>query len=72
MEISYDKDADALYIEFRKGTFARNKKLDDHTIFDLDSDGNLLGIELLNVSRRIPRDSISKVSVRNISLVTEN
>ena len=36
MEITYDKKADAMYIEFRKGKFAKNKKMDDVTIIDLD------------------------------------
>ena len=48
MEINYDKQADALYIEFRKGEFSKNKKIDDFTIIDLDSEGNILGIELVN------------------------
>lgn len=45
MEINYDKEADAMYIELRKGHFAKNKKLDDFTILDLDKEGNILGIE---------------------------
>ena len=32
MEISYDKKADAMYIEFRKGEFVRNRKIDDFAI----------------------------------------
>ncbi len=66
MEISYDKEADALYIEFRKGEFAKNKKIDDFTIIDLDKEGNILGIELLEVSRRIPIESLSEISVKNL------
>jgi len=41
MEINYDKDADARYIKFRKGEFAKNKKLDDFTVIDLDKRGNI-------------------------------
>lgn len=66
MEISYDKQADAMYIEFRKGEFAKNKKVDDFTIIDLDSEGNILGIELLEVSKRIPIESLSEVHVKNL------
>jgi len=66
MEINYDKDADALYIEFRKGNFAKNKKIDDFTIVDIDKEGNLLGIELLRVSKRIPKDSLSHINVKNL------
>ncbi|MBS3166498.1 DUF2283 domain-containing protein [Candidatus Woesearchaeota archaeon] len=66
MEITYDKEADAMYIEFRKGEFAKNKKVDDFTIIDLDKNENILGIELLNVSKRIPLESLSEVNVKNL------
>ena len=69
MEISYDKEADAMYIEFRKGEFVKNKKVDDFTIIDLDKEGKLLGIELLEVSTSIPIESLSKIHVKNL-LVT--
>ncbi len=58
-----------MYIEFRKGEFAKNKKVDDFTIIDLDSEGNILGIELLDVSKRIPAESLTEVSVKNLIAV---
>ena len=66
MEITYDKEADAIYIEFRSGEFAKDKKIDDFTIIDLDKDSNILGIELLNVSKRIPLKSLSQINVKNL------
>lgn len=68
MEIRYDKEADALYIEFKKGDFAKNKKIDDFTVIDLDKDGGILGIELLEASKRIPIESLSKVYVKNLKI----
>jgi uncharacterized protein YuzE len=67
MEINYDKEADALYIAFQKGKFAKNKKLDDFTILDLDSKGNVLGIEILSASKRIPLKSLSEVNIKNLA-----
>ncbi len=64
MEISFDSKADAMYIEFRKGDFAKNKKIDDFTIIDLDKEGNILGIELLDISKRIPKESLKEVHVK--------
>ncbi len=66
MNKSYDKEADAMYIEFRKGKFAKNRKIDDFTIIDLDEKGNMLGIEFLNASKRIPKESLSEVNVKNL------
>lgn len=69
MKIRYDKEADAMYIEFQKGKFAQNKKIDDFTIIDLDKNGKMLGIELLDASKRIPVKSLSTVQVNNKSLL---
>jgi len=67
MKITYDKDADAMYIEFDSGEFAKNKKIDDETIIDLDKKGNILGIEILNVSKRVSKESLSDVSFKNLA-----
>ena len=66
MEITYDKEADAMYIKFREGKFSKNKKIDDFTIIDLDESENILGIELLDVSRRIPLESLSQINAKNL------
>jgi uncharacterized protein YuzE len=54
MEIKIDLKADAMYIRFQKGKFAKNKVIDEDTIIDLDKKGRLLGIEILNVTKKIP------------------
>lgn len=66
MKITFDKEADAVYIELSSGEFFKNKKIDDDTIIDLDKNGNILGIELLNVSTRISKDFLSDISVKNL------
>jgi len=70
MDISYDREADAIVLGFQKGEFS-NKKIDDFTIIDLDKKGNILGIELLDVSKRIPRESLSQVNVKNLLIATD-
>jgi len=66
MKITIDKEADAVYIEFGCGDFAANKKIDDDTIIDLDDKGNILGIEILSVSKRTAKDFLSDISVKNL------
>ncbi len=66
MKITFDKEADAVYIELGSGEFVSNRKIDNNTIIDLDKNGNVLGIELLNVSKRIPKDFLSRISVENL------
>jgi len=59
-----DLKADALYIKFQEGKFAKNKKIDEDTIIDLDKKGGLLGIEMLNVTKKIPIKNLSNVNVK--------
>lgn len=64
IEINLDLKADALYIKFQEGKFAKNKKIDEETIIDLDEKGNILGIEMLNVTKRFPLKNLSDVKVK--------
>lgn len=66
MKITFDREADAVYIELNEGEFVSNKKIDEDTIIDLDKNRNILGIELLNVSKRISKDFLSDISVKNL------
>ena len=66
MEITYDKETDALYIEFQKGDFHKNQKINENLILDLDTNGNILGMEFINISKKIPSESLSQVNVKNI------
>jgi len=65
MRIRIDKDADAMYIELSDAPFSKNQKIDNSTIVDMDNKGNIIGIEVLNVSKRISKDFLSTVSVEN-------
>ncbi|MBI2583856.1 MAG: DUF2283 domain-containing protein, partial [Candidatus Aenigmarchaeota archaeon] len=37
MEIKLDLKADALYIKFQEGKFAKNKRIDKDTVIDMDA-----------------------------------
>ncbi len=63
MEIKLDKKADVLYIKFQDGKFAKNKKIDEDTIMGLDNKGRILGIEVLNVSKKIAAKYLESVSI---------
>jgi uncharacterized protein YuzE len=70
MELRYDREADALYLKLREGRFARNRKVDSRTILDLDAEGNLLGIELLEVSGRVPSRELAELRVAGMHVAT--
>ena len=67
MKITYDKDADAMYVELTDKKFSKCKEIDRNTILDFDEDGNVIGIELLFVSKRFPQSIPTSITVENLS-----
>jgi uncharacterized protein YuzE len=67
MKISYDKDADAMYVQLTDKKFSKCKEIDRNTILDLDEEGNVIGIELLFVSKRFPKQVPTSIPVENLS-----
>ncbi|HEY5544386.1 MAG TPA: DUF2283 domain-containing protein [Candidatus Binatia bacterium] len=64
MKIKYFHDMDTLYIEFRAVDVAETKDLDENTILDLDSSGNICGITIEHASERtdIPTFSYEQIT----------
>ncbi|MDN5358649.1 MAG: hypothetical protein PWP76_492 [Candidatus Diapherotrites archaeon] len=52
MELRYDKDADAVYIRLRDAPVSRSEELEEGIIVDYDDSGRVVGIEILNFSKR--------------------
>lgn len=52
MKIEFDPVADAMYIQLAEGEVEKTKELKPGMMFDYDADGNVLGIEVLYVSKR--------------------
>ena len=51
MNITYDPNVDALYIEFGKGTFETVYDEAKAVALDYDVEGRLMGVEVLDASR---------------------
>ncbi len=68
MKITYDKIADAAYMVLRKGKVAKTVEMSESVIIDLDKKGNLLGIEMLNASKQLPKEGLTKNVVSGIPI----
>ncbi len=53
MKIKIDKTANALYVRLKKGAVWKTKN-EGGRIADYDKQGNLIGFEILNISRKAP------------------
>ena len=64
MKIKYFEETDTLYIEFRAAEIAETKDLDENTLLDLDSNGNICGITIEHARDRaeIPKFSYEQIS----------
>ena len=54
MKVSYDKEADAVYIEIAEGAIEIKEGIN----IDFAKNGNILGIELLDASKKISLNSL--------------
>ena len=54
MKATYDPVADAVYVYLRRPSIsvARSEVLDDGRVVDFDESGNLVGVEILEVTQR--------------------
>jgi uncharacterized protein YuzE len=48
--VTYDEEADVLYVELNKVAVDRSHSLDDIRIIDYSKDGAVVGIEFINAS----------------------
>ena len=63
MKVTYDREADAMYIKLTEEKFSKVKVIDKQTILNLDKNGKVIGVELLLVSKHMPKDFLSRVVV---------
>ena len=68
MKITYDAEVDALYIRFQETTVT-TKELGEGIAVDLDADGKLAGIEILDAKKRLaPNDPFREITLQDIAL----
>jgi uncharacterized protein YuzE len=52
MKVKYFQETDTLYIEFRVGTIAETKDLDENTQLDVDADGRICALTIEHARER--------------------
>ena len=52
MKLRYDKKIDALYIEFESNPYKESQEIQEGIIFDYDKKGKIIGIEILDASKK--------------------
>ena len=70
MKIEYSKEADALYVYFKEEYVSRSKEIEDGVVIDFDEKGQLIGIEVLDVTQRFTLADIVNVNIENLPVET--
>lgn len=53
MKLRYYRDTDSLYIDLSSKPSADSREISEGIVLDYDADGNLVGIDIDNASRKI-------------------
>ena len=68
MKIEYDKTVDALYIRIQEKPASRTQEVSDGVNLDFDTEGRLIGLEVLSASKRYSSSDIFNISTENLIL----
>lgn len=53
MKLNYHRDTDSLYIDLSEQTSVESREVSEGVVLDYDSEGNLVGIDIDNASRKV-------------------
>lgn len=62
MKFNYHKKEDALYLRFNDASISESDEVREGIILDYDRNGKIVGMEVLDVAKRFPREFASAVA----------
>ena len=65
MKVTVDKETDALYMRLSDTRIHDSEEVKPGIILDYDEKNNLVGIEILRVSERVPSASLKSILVES-------
>lgn len=68
MKITYDPEADALYIQLRHAAAKDSVEIEEGVVADMDKEGHIVGLEVLDALARIGREGLANISYENLIL----
>jgi uncharacterized protein YuzE len=71
MRIEYDREVDALYVRLQEKYVARTLEIEEGLNLDLDENGKLIGLEVLDATERYSLTDIFNVATENLILEKE-
>lgn len=72
IKVTYDSEVDAKYISIKEGKFHETKIITDWLFFDVNSEGDVLGIEILDSSKSEVRIATFEDNLVNINFLKKS
>ena len=69
MRFNYHKSEDALYIRFDESAYAESDEVQDGIILDCNKKGKIIGIEILEASKKLAPSFRSSISRNKVPLL---
>ncbi|MBI2849956.1 MAG: DUF2283 domain-containing protein [Chloroflexi bacterium] len=67
MLITYDSEADVLYIELRRVPAEDSSDVEEGVTALLDKDGHIVGLEILDASERLGQEQLRSVTLKDLA-----
>ena len=61
VRVEYDPKADAMYIWLRKAKYEISEELAENVMIDLDKNGRIIGIEILDATKNLGKELMEKI-----------
>ena len=71
MNVKIDKATDAIYLRLQSTKVIESEQVAPGVIVDFDSKNRVVGLEVLNVSKRLPQSTQASVRSKTPALVRE-
>lgn len=68
MKIEYSKSSDSLYIKLREAKITDSKDIEDGVTVDVDENGHIVGIEILDASEKLDMSDLVNISIENLPI----
>ena len=72
VKIEYDPEADALYIQIREVRADDNIDIEDGVTVDVDEHKHIVGVEILDASKRLSASDLSSIIIQKLPLEMTN
>ncbi len=68
MKLNYYSDTDSLYIDLSERPSAESREISQGIVLDYDAEGNLVGIDIDNASRKV---DLKKLTVNKLPAIIQ-